>query len=131
MESVKTSSVRLVRSCRVGYNLTKQHEDDTLLYHSMWRMLERSIQRLTLLLPIEEQKEDLTVSDYNVHAAVKEGSGERVPETLDNEDISGQELENAGDRLTEQDETTISNHAPNVIKSTLSPSAKEFVPAHL
>ena len=40
-------------------------------------------------------------------------------------------MDDAGDRLTGQVETIISNNAPNIIKSTLSPSAKEFVPAHL
>ena len=32
-------------------------------YRSVWQSLQRSVQRLTLLLPVEEQEESLEVTD--------------------------------------------------------------------
>ena len=64
---VRTSSDGLVRSCTVGYNQTKATKGRK--YRSSWQTLQRSVQRLTLLLPIEEQQEDLVVVDNEVHVA--------------------------------------------------------------
>ena len=65
---VKVSSDGLVRSCTVGFRQTRSPTKHKK-YRSVWQTLQRSIQRLTLLLPIEEQTEDLVVTNGEVHTA--------------------------------------------------------------
>ena len=130
MEAVKTSLYGLVRSCTVGYNVTRQHKEDTRLYRGTWRRLNRSIQWLTLLLPVEEQEGNLTVSDNKVCAAAEEGSDEEP--TDGDDEMSSQGTDEVKDRLTEKIKTSsVPNRLANVAESILSPTAEEFVPAHL
>ena len=59
---VHTSQDGMVRSCTVGFRQsrapTKWKKE-----RSVWQVLQRSVQRLTLLLPVEEQDEKLEVTD--------------------------------------------------------------------
>jgi len=70
VETVKESGNGLVRSCSVGYSNTRATKDPRK-YQGHWVTLHRSVQRLTLLLPVEEQDEDIVVSDNGVHSAVR------------------------------------------------------------
>ena len=59
---VHTSQDGMVRSCTVGFRQsrapTKWKQE-----RSVWQELQRSVQRLTLLLPVEEQSESLMVTE--------------------------------------------------------------------
>ena len=65
---VHTSQDGMVRSCTVGFRQsrapTKWKKE-----RSVWQVLQRSVQRLTLLLPVEEQDERLEVTDGVVSCA--------------------------------------------------------------
>ena len=62
VESVKVSQDGLVRSCVVGYRIPSSR--DSIVKYSGGKKVTvtRSVQRLTLLLPIEEQSEILVVN---------------------------------------------------------------------
>ena len=60
VEEVVTSKDGLVRSCTVGYRVPKK-EAPRVYTGGKWISLTRSVQRLTLLLPVEEQDSPLTV----------------------------------------------------------------------
>lgn len=69
VESVKVSHDGLVRSCAVGYRTGK---DSSAKYSSGKKVtVTRSVQRLTLLLPVEEQNCRLEVVEDQVTSDVK------------------------------------------------------------
>ena len=71
VDSVNVGRDGLVRSCSVGYTVPNAR-DPVEKYNGGRRIVvTRSIQRLTLLLPVEEQNSKLTVEE-NVVRAVKE-----------------------------------------------------------
>ena len=76
VESVSPSKDGLVRSCSVGYRIPKETKElsqyvgpsgrkynCSSYVGGKWVTLTRSVQRLTLLLPVEEQIRPLTVVD--------------------------------------------------------------------
>ena len=70
VQTVKISKDGLVRSCSVGYSVTKATKDPRK-YCGQWVTLNRSVQKLTLLLAVEEMEEELVVSDGGVYNTVK------------------------------------------------------------
>ena len=73
VEAVKTSRDELVRSCVVGYRIP--NSKDPIGKYSGGRKVSvtRSVQRLTLLLPVEEQHGEVTVEgDHILRVDVKE-----------------------------------------------------------
>ena len=66
--AVKVSHDGLVRSCTVGFRQTRS-PTKRKEHRLVWQSLEQSVQCLTLLLPIEEQAEELEVSDGTVNRA--------------------------------------------------------------
>ena len=69
VESVKMGTDGQVRSCNIGYTIS--NKKDAVDKYSGGRRISvsRSVQRLTLLLPIEEQNENLDVVDNVVRKA--------------------------------------------------------------
>ena len=67
VDSVKVSSDGLVRSCVVKYRLPATMDTASVLHGKMIKVT-RSIQRLSLILPVEEQNGELTVEDGIVKA---------------------------------------------------------------
>merc|ERR1712237_247093 len=76
---VHTSQDGMVRSCTVGFRQTRAPTKKEK-YRSVWQVLQRSVQRLTLLLPVEEQDEILEVTD-GVVARAQLGNIDRVQAT--------------------------------------------------
>ena len=71
VDSVNVGRDGLVRSCSVGYTVPNA-KDPVGKYNGGRRIVvTRSIQRLTLLLPVEEQNSQMIVED-NVVKVVKE-----------------------------------------------------------
>ena len=73
VEDVNTSKDKLVRSCSVGYRVPDPKDPPNKYdkkHCGRWVSVKRSIQRLSLLLPVEEQKGDLTVEDNKVIPSV-------------------------------------------------------------
>ena len=107
--AVKVSHDGLVRSCTMGdrqtRSLTKRKE-----HRSVWQSLERSVQRLTLLLPVEEQAEELEVSDGMINRAEEGG---------DCHDDS---------KASHQNKTDDVEASGSTIATTLNPSATVFHP---
>ena len=62
VESVKTSQDGLVRSCVVGYRIPSSRDSIEKYSGGKKVTVTRSVQRLSLLLPIEEQSEKLVVN---------------------------------------------------------------------
>ena len=72
VEAVKASKDELVRSCVVGYRIP--NSKDPIGKYSGGRKVSvtRSVQRLTLLLPVEEQHGEVTVEgDHILRVDVK------------------------------------------------------------
>ena len=70
VESVKTSMDDLVRSCEVSYTLPNPKDPSHVYLKGRNVVVTRSIQRLTLLLPVEEQQCRLQIIDNQVKAEV-------------------------------------------------------------
>ena len=62
LTEVHVSQDGLVRSCTVGFRQSRSPTKN-MKYRSVWQSLQRSVQRLTLLLPVEEQEESLEVTN--------------------------------------------------------------------
>ena len=71
VESVETSKDGLVRSCDVGYRIPKSTDPVDTYTGGKWISLTRSVQRLTLILPVEEQTNPLTVEMTETGPTVK------------------------------------------------------------
>ena len=73
VESIKEGMDQLVRSCRVSY-VIPSIKDKLHQYSGGKRItVSRSIQRLTLLLPVEEQDVKMDLNDKNELVSVKTG----------------------------------------------------------
>ena len=72
VDSVKVSDDELVRSCTVSYTIPKPNEPANRYSGGKRITLTRSIQRLTLLLPVEEQTESLNVVDNSIVSIVED-----------------------------------------------------------
>ena len=85
VESTVKSADGLVRSCQVGYKIpTPTKPVDIYEGKGKWISLSRSVQRLTLLLPVEEQAKPLTVEKDGVVKLNKERQEHVTPiETLE------------------------------------------------
>ena len=66
VEAVNPGKDGLVRSCKVGYGIPKETGDITKYEGRRWVTITCSVQRLTLLLAVEEQDIPLTVEGGNV-----------------------------------------------------------------
>ena len=63
VDEIKTSSDGRVRSCQVSYRIPYSKDDNHKYSGGKVIKLSRSVQRLTLLLPVEEQTENLVICD--------------------------------------------------------------------
>ena len=98
VEAVSPGKDGLVRSCTVGYGIPRETKDITKYEGRRWVTITRSVQRLSLLLAVEEQERPLTVEGGNVitkASAESESGAESVVEgnadvesSLSNENIS-------------------------------------------
>ena len=76
VESTQKSEDGLVRSCQVGYKIPKEPtkvyygEENWKNGRGKWISVSRSVQRLTLLLPVEEQHKPLTVEEDEAGSVV-------------------------------------------------------------
>ena len=61
VEEVRPGDDGLVRSCQVSYTLPNAHDSVNAYSGGKKISVSRSVQRLTLLLPVEEQPSSLTV----------------------------------------------------------------------
>ena len=66
VEAVSPGMDGLVRSCKVGYGIPKETGDITKYVGRRWVTITRSVQRLSLLLAVEEQDKPLTVEGGNI-----------------------------------------------------------------
>ena len=66
VKSVKVSSDGLVRSCEVEYKIPNSKDSCKEYTGGKTIVLKRSVQRLSLLIPIEEQSQKLVVEDKHV-----------------------------------------------------------------
>ena len=119
----------MVRSCTVGFCQSRA-PTKRKKYRSVWQSLQRSVQRLTLLLPVEEQEENLEVTDGVVsrvqpggvgHAKSGETSQEICPGRLENDVSPSQQIEGANKEDSDVESET-------VINLILSPTAAPFHP---
>ena len=132
----------MVRSCTVGFRQSRS-PTKKIKYRSVWQSLQRSVQRLTLLLPVEEQEEGLQVTDGVVRSALLPG-GDVLPPGGDcmppGGDVSlpGGEEPLTGE--TSKIATEENGHAANdesgidsgiVMESILSPTADPFHPREM
>ena len=81
VESVEQSADGFVRSCTVGYRIPKAAEPASVYTGGRWISVTRSVQRLTLLLPVEEQAKPLTVENEPTGPVVKIDSEKDEHET--------------------------------------------------
>ena len=76
VESAQKSEDGLVRSCQVGYKIPKEPskvyygEENWKNGRGKWISVSRSVQRLHLLLPVEEQDKPLTVEEDEAGSVV-------------------------------------------------------------
>ena len=66
VESIKESADSLVRSCKVSYTLPNPKDSSDAYSGGKKIVISRSIQRLTLLLPVEEQEFPVKVEGNKV-----------------------------------------------------------------
>ena len=66
VEEIKTSSDGRVRSCQVSYRIPYSKDDNHKYSGGKVIKLSRSVQRLTLLLPVEEQNDNLVIHEDKV-----------------------------------------------------------------
>ena len=66
MEDVSASKDGLVRSCIVGYRIPKASDKPDQYTGGTWISLTRSIQRLSLILPVEEQDESVVIDNNKI-----------------------------------------------------------------
>ena len=76
VDSVNESKDGLVRSCTERYRIPDPKDEKGQYSGGKVIKLTRSIQRLTLLLPVEEQVEDLKVIDDGSKNVIRKASSE-------------------------------------------------------
>ena len=72
IETASPGKDGLVRSCSIGYSIPKDTKDVTQYKGRRWVTITHSVQRLSLLLDIEEQDRPLTVKATIVKAGAVE-----------------------------------------------------------
>ena len=87
VEAVSIGKDGLVRSCKVGYGVPHEAKDIHCYTGRRWVSITHSIQRLSLLLAVEEQTETLTMEDSVMKlsedkAAMEEGEAAESVKTL-------------------------------------------------
>jgi len=115
----------MVRSCTVGY-LQARAPTKKEGCRSIWQVLQRSIQHLTLLLPIEDQNEQIEVTDGVVTRALPTDSDSVQFEDDDCELPDETERDTNLERLDNGEDVSFGSE--NRIESILSPAADVFVP---
>ena len=90
VETVSTGKVSLVISCRVGYGVPKETKDVSQYKGRRWVSINHSIQRLSLLLAMEEQERPLTVDAETAITAEEEAAIEA--ETVEAEIVAEAEV---------------------------------------
>ena len=129
---VHASQDGLVRSCTVGFRQSRS-PTKWKKYRSVWQTLQQSVQRLTLLLPVEEQEESLEVTD-GVVARVRIREEGRTMEGESRQEICPDQQDKDKEESSEEN-----GHAQNgdsgivseKIDSILSPSAAPFYPKEM
>ena len=129
---VHVSQDGLVRSCTVGFRQSRS-PTKRMKYRSVWQSLQRSVQRLTLLLPVEEQEESIEVTD-GIIARVQTGDEGRTMDGESRQEICPDQQDDDKEESSEEN-----GHAKNgdsgivseKIDSILSPSAAPFYPREM
>merc|ERR1712237_5591 len=122
---VHTSQDGMVRSCTVGYRQARAPTKKDRC-QSVWQVLQRSVQHLTLLLPVEEQDEKIEVTD-GVVARAQLNSSDRVQST-NVTCVLPDETERDVCPEQQDDDKDLGFDSETIIESILSPTAEPFCP---
>ena len=122
---VHTSQDGMVRSCTVGYRQARAPTKKEK-YRSVWQVLQRSVQRLTLLLPVEEQDERIEVTDGVVTRAQLSNIDCVQPTNVTC--ILPDETERDICPEQQDDDEDLGFDSETIIESILSPTAEPFCP---